>query len=398
MMKLQSGEGKQMFNLTISETGMITYQLANLCCFLFMLPILQKSKTTFGSEMQTKLFEATVGFFLLFIVTDVVMLYYRESNPIIPAWLCMANTIVNEVSLTFVGFFWFLFCAARLNIRRFDSHKFKLLASIPMMLEMILSLSSPLTGLFFTIQNGVYHRGPLYIVQAGAVMSYLILTSIAASISAAHTESKAEKVKALSLIKFIVPAAVAGTMQVIAHNTPVMTMGVALAIYLEFINMQDMQVNNDALTGLNNRRRAEYYLTDCMEEAEKNPFCIYMIDVDHFKLINDQYGHGEGDRALCIVASALKSTAEEYKGFAARVGGDEFILSIFYHDGVVIEGVSSTVNHYIDQKCKEENVPYQLKVSVGYKLCMDRSMQINEIMKNADSMLYQNKKEHHKNG
>lgn len=175
-----------------------------------------------------------------------------------------------------------------------------------------------------------------------------------------------------------------------------MTIGIALAIYMVFIDMLDLQVNNDALTGLNNRRRADYYLTDCVNEADKKPFCIYMIDVDRFKQINDQYGHGEGDKALCIVASALKKTAEKYKGFAARTGGDEFVLSIFYENGTVIEDISGTVNQYIDDKCKEENVPYSLNVSVGYKLVMDKSEQISEILKNADKMLYQNKREHHR--
>ena len=90
-----------------------------------------------------------------------------------------------------------------------------------------------------------------------------------------------------------------------------MTIGVALAIYLEFIDMLDMQVNNDALTGLNNRRRAEYYLTDCIEDAEKNPFCIYMIDVDHFKQINDTYGHDGARPYLSLKNLANLKTAME---------------------------------------------------------------------------------------
>jgi len=385
-----------MFYSSISETGMLTYQIASIGCIFFMLPIMQKCKSTFGSVIQTKLFQATVSFFLIFIITDVIMLHYRESNSMIPPWFCNANTITNEISLTFVGFFWFLFCAARLDIHKFDSLRFKVFSSIPMILEIIFSVTSPLTGLFFTIQNGLYYRGPWYIVQAGSVMSYLVLTGIVALAKISHTESRAEKMKALSLLKFILPPAAAGIAEIITHNTPVMTIGVAFAIYLEFIDMLDMQVNNDSLTGLNNRRRAEYYLTDCIEDAVKNPFCIYMIDVDHFKKINDTYGHGEGDHALCIVAKALKRTAEKYKGFAARVGGDEFLLSIFYRDGVIIEDVSGTINQFIEEQCNEEKTPYSLNVSAGYHLCMDKLKQVSELLKTADQMLYQNKFEHHK--
>jgi hypothetical protein len=67
-----------MFYITISESGMLTYQIASIGCFLFMLPIIKKCKSTFGSEIQTKLFQTTIGFFLLFILTDVIM--KKEKN------------------------------------------------------------------------------------------------------------------------------------------------------------------------------------------------------------------------------------------------------------------------------------------------------------------------------
>lgn len=53
--------------------------------------------------------------------------------------------------------------------------------------------------------------------------------------------------------------------------------------------------------------------------------CIVLIDIDHFKLYNDMYGHPEGDRALCFVAAALKKSCRQ-ADVVARYGGEEFVI------------------------------------------------------------------------
>ena len=85
----------------------------------------------------------------------------------------------------------------------------------------------------------------------------------------------------------------------------------------------------DALTGLFNRRYALSHLARlAVDSAETGrPFAAMVLDIDHFKTINDNYGHAAGDRVLIAVAKRLR--AELRQGdFVARIGGEEFLVAM----------------------------------------------------------------------
>ncbi|TGN44431.1 GGDEF domain-containing protein [Paracoccus liaowanqingii] len=86
----------------------------------------------------------------------------------------------------------------------------------------------------------------------------------------------------------------------------------------------------DALTGLPNRRALENYTRE-LEEAGAQDVTLLLLDVDHFKRINDDYGHDEGDRVLQGIAAAIKGTIRE-GDFAARIGGEEFAVVVRTND------------------------------------------------------------------
>lgn len=388
-----------MSDLTITNSGVITYILANFACFLFMLPILRKVTTTVGREMEAKLFFVMICMFLIHLFTDSAMLFFPQLYAISPAWICSVITIADELSLLFVGFFWFLFGWVRLQLHYFDDMRFKVLILIPCIIDIFFAVLSPWKGYIFSIDNhGIYARGPFYFVQVCAVFSYIVLICTAAVIKSHKEKSTFDKNKDLSLIKFMITPAVAGILQIINYQTPIMNLGLALGIYYVYIDMLAMQVFNDSLTGLNNRRKAQYYFTDCLKEASEKPFYVFMIDVDYFKEINDKYGHAEGDRALCMVASSLKDTAGQYDGFAARLGGDEFVMSAFISSGIVPEEMTNIINEKIQRSCKEMNVPYTVNLSVGFMKCDSDQITIMEVLQKADEMQYKSKREHHRWG
>jgi diguanylate cyclase (GGDEF)-like protein len=90
---------------------------------------------------------------------------------------------------------------------------------------------------------------------------------------------------------------------------------------------------HDPLTGLANRRVLHEDLPALLEEARKatTQCAVFMIDLDHFKPINDVYGHDTGDAVLVEVASRLQRAVGT--GLIARVGGDEFVLAILHEPG-----------------------------------------------------------------
>ncbi|MFN3544577.1 MAG: diguanylate cyclase [Thiobacillus sp.] len=89
------------------------------------------------------------------------------------------------------------------------------------------------------------------------------------------------------------------------------------------------QASRDSLTGLLNRR-AFHELADQMLKTahrRRESAAVFMLDLDHFKRINDQFGHAEGDRVLKRVAEVLLATARE-NDIVARFGGEEFVMAL----------------------------------------------------------------------
>jgi diguanylate cyclase (GGDEF)-like protein len=83
---------------------------------------------------------------------------------------------------------------------------------------------------------------------------------------------------------------------------------------------------NDALSGVANRATFDRHLAETWEQAEQTraPLALMLIDIDHFKAYNDNYGHQAGDRAIQRVGAALKRALQRPQDFAARYGGEEF--------------------------------------------------------------------------
>jgi diguanylate cyclase (GGDEF)-like protein/PAS domain S-box-containing protein len=96
--------------------------------------------------------------------------------------------------------------------------------------------------------------------------------------------------------------------------------------------------SNDPLTGLPNRRSLLNQLTQKLAAMPKqqNPLAVAYLDVDRFKLVNDRFGHAEGDRCLMAIANALKS-ALRTGDLLGRMSGDEFVL-ILPNAGTVATG------------------------------------------------------------
>ncbi len=82
---------------------------------------------------------------------------------------------------------------------------------------------------------------------------------------------------------------------------------------------------HDALTGLPNRRQVDQRLADCLQATVMPHVCVALIDVDHFKQINDNYSHGIGDAVLKELATILDGMVRDCD-LAARLAGDEFVL------------------------------------------------------------------------
>ena len=153
--------------------------------------------------------------------------------------------------------------------------------------------------------------------------------------------------------------------------------------------LQD-KANTDPLTGLNNRGMAMEYLQEFVKKADQMMAGICICDIDHFKHVNDTYGHDAGDLVLKAVANALRSTVGD-KGFVARWGGEEFFIAFPDMNGDEAVDVLYKVQSRI-RKILVETDGHNISVTMTYGLTeYDKEKTLTENLKEADSKLYAGK-------
>lgn len=160
--------------------------------------------------------------------------------------------------------------------------------------------------------------------------------------------------------------------------------------------LQDL-ANSDGLTKIGNRRRFESFLTDEWHRAVRfrTPISLLLLDIDHFKLYNDTYGHQAGDDCLQVVARSLASAVKRPTDLVARFGGEEFAIVLGGTDAIGARQIADEVIATI----KNLRIPHRssettniLTISIGIS-SMEANLESShiELVREADKALYQAK-------
>ena len=148
----------------------------------------------------------------------------------------------------------------------------------------------------------------------------------------------------------------------------------------------------DALTGIRNRRSFDIAIEQEAQRAARNPhpFCVMMIDVDHFKHYNDCNGHQAGDRALAKVASVMATDLRATDVFA-RYGGEEFIVLLLDTDRVAGLRVADSLRRAVEASAFEHGAGQpagRVTVSVGLASYPQDGVGPSDLVAHADAALY----------
>jgi len=160
----------------------------------------------------------------------------------------------------------------------------------------------------------------------------------------------------------------------------------------------EVEVNRDNLTKIPNRKRLEEVLKLAFQEAIENqePLSIILADIDHFKKLNDHYGHLIGDDCLVEVAGCLNSFTKRGGEFVARFGGEEFIIVLpnlteeeaKIYANLLLKKVHALGIENIDAP-KEKFVT--LSMGVASLDFSDRNMTVEKLIARSDKAMYQAK-------
>lgn len=156
-----------------------------------------------------------------------------------------------------------------------------------------------------------------------------------------------------------------------------------------YFSMRD-KANTDSLTHINNRASVDYRLM--LQQAERRPCGLMILDLDDFKHINDTYGHLAGDLLLARVGQLLQSSVRS-EDFVGRYGGEEFIVITASYDPTVIGGVAERIRRSVETTVflLDEDVEARITVSVGASLYLP-GMALGKAIEVTDEALYEAKR------
>lgn len=153
------------------------------------------------------------------------------------------------------------------------------------------------------------------------------------------------------------------------------------------------QASIDPLTETVNRGRILHELQTSMKEArdQRHPLSIIMVDLDHFKAINDVHGHQAGDRVLRQVAARMKSVLR-HKDALGRYGGEEFLVVLPNTGCAIAREVAERLRHHIAHTpVKYDDILLHTTISLGYTELGERD-DISAFIARADKALYNAKR------
>ena len=368
----------------------VFYTEASLICVIILSTILVADRMYNTKQEKQVWFRRAIVAFMLYFISDAFWAAMLSGEFTVKRSYVVLVNLSNYILLGLMAYGLFMFIAAseKMPFRK-DAVKRRLIFLPVIISTLAISIAYVKKPLFWVNEQNELNN--LYFPLMIVVPSIYLWAGFGLSVRyAVKSASKMDKRRFLAIGSIPVIVMAFGMIQVVALNAPTFCFGCTvmwLFYYLE--NMQTM-ISIDDLTHLNNRGQINRYLEQIHYNKDIRVI-IMMIDINKFKTINDTYGHAEGDRALVIVSEALRQTCEQIKEsvFLGRYGGDEFTLVIKNpEEDIMPEQLVSLIRSILTQKKTENQLPYDLNVSIGYDLIRGSDDDANECLKRADKNLY----------
>ena len=372
----------------------IFYAEANIVCIV-ILSLLLINDRIFSTRQENQIwFSRTIICHILYFISDIG--WAAVLGGVLPRTrlLVALFNLTNFVFLAAMAYSWFMYMAASENMPFRKDRRKRILLLLPTMISLLILLIVYFVNPRFWIGENGELSNLYYPLMIAAPVLYLLISFFLSIRNARKVESSDNKRLYLLIGIYPLGIIVIGQIQLLGLNAPTFCFGITIMQLCFYILHMQTLVSVDALTRLNNRGQINRYMEQLRYKEDSHIFAM-MIDVDNFKTINDTYGHAEGDRALMLVSDALKKTCGWIQSpvFLGRYGGDEFTIIIQDPaEDKQPKEIERVIHSNMAEARKEQNLPYELEVSVGYAELIDESDTMHDCLNRADKKLYMAKK------
>lgn len=366
-----------------------------LCIIIFALLLVRlvrnPSKAT-SERLFSVLLACCIGMF----VADGITYLANGSATVGGVAVNMAANTVYFVLIGLVGYLWYLYSERAQGISASNPQRSRVLEAAPFVVLVVVALSTPLTGWFFYLDSaGMYHRGPLHLLQVVVCIGYILAAAASALVHARNTHDYDTKHRMYLLSSFCVPVILCGLIQTALPGTPVLAAGMTISLLYIYSETRERLISVDELTQVNNRNQLMRFISKRITGAEDDDqrFCLIILDVDNFKQVNDKYGHLEGDAALRRIGVALKQACRGQNAGIFRYGGDEFIITLNIEDEAEVAEMEHRIDAALHAQNEAAGTPYELSLSKG-SVEWEPSIETPEaLIRLADKKLYEAKRD-----
>ncbi|MCK9380318.1 MAG: diguanylate cyclase [Sulfuritalea sp.] len=231
-----------------------------------------------------------------------------------------------------------------------------------------------------------------YALQIGSALEMLLLSfALADRINGLRHEKDAAQSEALATKQQLVGAlqrSEASLEQRVAERTA--ELEAANARLRENERQLQSLAHTDTLTGLANRLLFDARLQQSMQQARRShgQIAVLLVDLDHFKAINDGYGHAIGDEVLRCMADRFRATVREVDT-VARLGGDEFAIVLTgLSSGADAEHMAQKIITNLGAPMRVLGLPLEIGASIGIALFSSGDLSPAELLRRADQAMY----------
>ena len=370
------------------------YVEVNLGCVCILMLLLYSIKRLPTPQLKYTLFQNLILWHIIYFISDSAWALVNDN--VLPKNVITVLVVnyLNVVIMPVVAYSCFIFAeiGTRTDMTRKQIERFRFKLIIPIVLQALALLVTFCKFPDFWLDDQLEPIDFYYFLLSLLPMCYWIAATIRGLLRARNVQNRPNLRTYLVVASYTPGVLIAGGAQVIfSLTTPLFCFWCTFIILFVYLHLQNHLISTDSLTMLNNRNRLHHYLHQ--QRDEKDSFVI-MVDVDHFKQINDTYGHAEGDKALVLVSQALKKACERlsYSMFLCRYGGDEFLL-------IAQTDVPNKVVNQIRECLQEEianqkhSLSYTIEASVGFARWDGHPESFKESMINADKKMYEDKRD-----
>ena len=316
-------------------------------------------------------------------ISDCCVYYLAGSSNIVIKVLVFLSGSGLFLGNVMIGYLWAKFIMVHMNIPFSDIRRniYRTIGLISIVL-LVINIFYPLV---FSVSDGRYQRGFAYIIFL-IFAAFYILDSLYLYVKRVK---KNGSLKLFPVHIFLIPVILGVVIQAFFVEIAITWTSIAISVAGIMTALKNEIIFTDCLTGLYNR----VYLEFLHKRACNKKDCWVsgiMIDLNGFKQINDNYGHAEGDLALCIVADLLRKSFSEY-GVVTRYAGDEFVIMLNTTDDQLIQKIIKSAKKNFVTENEKSDKPYQLSASMGYAITNLSNETIDDFMNRIDEQMYQDK-------